>query len=360
MQTYKIIPQFRDNCVIQAQEEWLTEYTVGDTIFLISNLHTKKFSVISKIEALEIGEKPLIFIDQRNLENFGEGDDVYILKYNPAEALEIQISISNDFSLLSKGDWTTNIKPSLLDKLLDLGQEVSFLIPWEGGNPIIGTGLINFTLPNPPVYIGDRTKISLDKHSNEELSALKRERIKFKEDRVEILEKQIKQNVIEFIKTIKHQNFPYKGQKYEFKATNPKQLFSSVLNIFKGLETIEDPIEKQFDDKDQDYLASVVYLHKEAPNTLQLIDVQIMSSESSGTMIIWVTGENEEIISETLKRYDSKISELQQGLEQRVEAISAQCPECGGNLDIKNIDINGTIECIYCNKTSKIPKALRY
>ncbi|MHA1466592.1 MAG: hypothetical protein ACTSP6_00760, partial [Promethearchaeota archaeon] len=304
-------------------------------------------------------EKPLIFIDQRNLENFGEGDDAYILKYNPAEALEIQISISNDFSLLTKGDWTANIKPSLLGKLLDLGLEVSFLIPWEG-NPIIGTGLIRATLPNPPVYIGDRTKILLDKYSNEELSILKRERIKFKEDRVGILEKQIKLNVIEFIKTIKHQNFPYKGQKYEFKATNPKQLFSSVLNIFKGLETIEDPVEKQFDDKDQDYLASVVYLHKEVPNNLQLIDVQIMSSESSGTMIIWVTGENEEIISETLKRYDSKISELQQGLEQRVEAISAQCPECGGNLDIKNIDINGIIECIYCNKTSKIPKALRY
>ena len=359
MQTYKLVPQFRNNCVIQAQEEWLKEYTVGDTIFLISNLPTKKFSVISKIEALEIGEKPLIFMDQRNLENFGDGDDVYILKYNPAEALEIQISISNDFSLLTKGDWTANIKPSLLDKLLDLGQEVSFLIPWEG-NPIIGTGLIRATLPNPPVYIGDRTKILLDKYSNEELSVLKRERIKFKEDRVEILEKQVKLNVFEFIKTIKHQNFPYKGQKYEFKATNPKQLFSSVLNVFKGLETIEDPVEKQFDEKDQDYLASVVYLHKEAPNNLQLIDVQIMSSENSGTMIIWVTGENEEIISETLKRYDSKISELQQGLEQRVEAISAQCPECGGNLDIKNIDINGTIECIYCNKTSKIPKALRY
>ena len=31
-----------------------------------------------------------------------------------------------------------------------------------------------------------------------------------------------------------------------------------------------------------------------------------------------------------------------------------------GDLDIKNIDINGFIECIYCNKISKIPKALRY
>jgi len=360
MQTYKLIPQFRDNCVIQAKEEWLIDYKVGDTIFLISSLPTKTFSVISKIEALEIGDNPLIFIDQRNLENFGEGDEVYILKYNPAEALEVHISISEDNSLLTKGDWTTNIKPSLLNKLLDLGQEVSFLIPWEGGNPIIGTGLISSTLPNTPVYIGTRTKILLEKDTNEELSALKRERIKIKEDRVEILEKQKELNIIEFIKMIKHQNFPYKGQKYQFKATNPKQLFNSVLNIFKGLKIVEEPIEKHFDDKEQDYLASVVYLYKEGQNISQLIDLQIMANENSGTMIIWVTGENEELISETLKRYDSKISDLQKGLEQRVEAINAQCPECGGDLDIKNIDINGTLECVYCNKISKIPKALRY
>lgn len=360
MQTYKLIPQFRDNCVIQAREELLVDYKVDDTIFLISNIPTKKFSIISKIEALEIGDEPLIFIDQRNLEKFAEGDEVYILKYNPAEALEIQVSISNDFSLLTKGDWTTNIKPSLLDKLLDLGQEVSFLIPWEGGNPIVGTGLISSTLPNPPVFIGARTKILLNKLSNEELSSSKSERIKIKVDRVEILEKQIEQNVIEYIKTIKHQNFPYKGQKYQFKATNPKQLFNSVLNIFKGLEAIEGPIEKHYDDKKQDYLASAVYLYKEVPNILQLIDVQIMSNANSGTMIIWVTGENEELISETLNRYNSKILELQQGLEHRVEVISAQCPECGGDLDIKNSDINGTIECIYCSKISKIPKVLRY
>ncbi|MBY9004631.1 MAG: hypothetical protein KGD73_11705 [Candidatus Lokiarchaeota archaeon] len=360
MQTYKLIPQFRDNCVIQAQEEMLTNYTIGDTIFLISNLPTKKFSIISKIEALEIGNESLIFIDQRNLEVFGEGDEVYILKYNPAEALEVHISVSDDHTLLTKGDWTTNIKPSLLNKLIDLGQEVSFLIPWEGGTPIIGTGLISSTLPNPPVYIGDRTRILLDKDSNEELSDLKRERIKIKENRVDILEKQKEQNIIEFIKMIKHQNFPYKGQKYLFKATNPKQLFTSVLNVFKGLKIIEDPIEKHYDDKEQDYLASVVYLHKESPNVLQLIDVQIMSNDTTGTMIIWVTGENEELITDTLKRYDSKISDLQEGLEQRVEVISAQCPECGGDLDIKKIDINGTIECNYCGKISKIPKALRY
>ena len=85
-----------------------------------------------------------------------------------------------------------------------------------------------------------------------------------------------------------------------------------------------------------------------------------MASRHSGTLILWVTGENESIISETLENYDSRISQLQQGLEQKIEVLSAQCPECGASLPIKNIDINGIVECIHCNKISKIPKALRY
>ena len=360
MKMYKLIPQFRENCIIQGKKEDLSKLKVGDTIFLISDLPTKKYSIISKIEALEYAEEPKIFINNRNLGNFGENDEVFILKYNPAEALEVQIDISNEYAIISKGEWTSNIKPSLLNKLVDFGQEISFLIPWEGGAPIVGTGIINSTLPNPPVYIGERTRIYMDKVSNEELSATKREKLRNQEDRVDILEKQIKQKTIKSIQTIRQKNYPNKGQKYQFKATNPKQLFNSVLNIFEGLELIEEPIEKTFDDKEQDYLASAVFLIKQESNSFQLIDIQIISTENSGTLMIWVTGENDAIISETLKKYDSRISQLKQGLEQKIEVISAQCPECGGYLPIKNIDMNGIVECIYCNKISKIPKVLRY
>ncbi len=360
MKTYKLIPQFRDNCVIQGKKDWLSEYQRGDTIFLISSQPSKKFSIISKIEALEFNDDPKIFIDKRNLEEFGENDEVYVLKYNPAEALEIKINVSNEYGIITKGDWTSNIKPSLVNKLIDMGQEVSFLIPWDGGAPIIGSGIINYTLPSPPVFIGERTRIFLEKSSNEELSKIKSDNITRKKDRVDILEKQIKQNTIEFIKKIKHENYPNKGQKYQFKATNPRQLFNSILTIFKGLEPIEDPNEQFFDVKEQDYLATAVFLNKQDHDGFKIIDIQIMSSENSGTLIVWVTGESESIIMEMLRRYDSKISELKQGLEQRTEVISAQCPECGGDLPIKNIDMNGIIECVFCNKTSKIPKALRY
>lgn len=360
MNTYKLIPQLREGSIIQAKKEWLSEFKVGDIIFLISDLPTKKYSIISKIEGIQYTEESEIFIDNRNMGNFGEGDQVFILKYNPAEAIEVHINVSNEHAIITKGDWTFNIKPSLINKLIDYGQEVAFLIPWEGGAPIVATGIINSTLPNPPVYIGDKTKILIWKSSNEELSEIKKEKLLIQENRVDILKRQIKQKTIKLIRQIKQNNYPNKGQKYKFKATNPKQLFKSILNVFRGLDSIEDPIEESFDEREQNYLASAVFLTKQKSDSFQLIDIQIIASGNSGTLIIWVTGENELIISETLENYDSRIYQLQQGLEQKVEVLSAQCPECGGNLPIKNIDINGIVECLYCNRISKIPKALRY
>ena len=144
---YTLIPQLRENCIIQGKKEDLKKYKVGDIVFLISNLPTKKYSIISKIEAIQYAKEPKIFIDNRNLGNFGEEDEVSILKFNPAEALEVHMNISDEHIIITKGDWTPNVKPSLLNKLIDYGQEVAFLIPWEGGAPIVTTGIINSTLP---------------------------------------------------------------------------------------------------------------------------------------------------------------------------------------------------------------------
>ncbi len=360
MITYKLVPQLREGTIIQGKKEWLSEYNVGDTIFLISRIPTKKYSIISKIEAFEYINDPQIFIDKRILGNFGEDDEVFILKYNPAEALEVHMNVSNENAIITKGDWTPNIKPSLINKLIDYGYEVTFLIPWEGGAPIIATGIINSTLPNPPVYIGDKTQIFIEKSSNEELSEIKREKLSIQEQRVDILKRQINQKILNLIREIKQRNYPNKGQKYKFKATNPKQLFKSILNVFKGLDSIEDPIEETFDEKEQDYFASAVFLIKQESEAMQLIDIQIMASGHTGTLILWVTGENEAVISETLENYDSRITQLKQGLEQKIEVLSAKCPECGANLPIRNIDINGVVECIHCNRVSKIPKVLRY
>ncbi len=360
MQTYKLIPQLRENCIIEGKKEWLSEYSKGDTIFLITNTPMKKFSIISKIEDMKYSETPYVYIDKRIVENFGENDEVILLKYNPAEALEVQLNISNEYGIITKGDWTSNIKPSLINKIIDLGQEIPFLIPWKGGASIVGTGFVNFTLPNPPVFIGERTKILLDKASNEQLTSNKMSSLIMKKERVDILEKQIKENTIQKIREIKHQNYPNKGIKYKFKVTDPPQLFYSISNIFKGLDVIEDPTEKIYGDNQENYFASAVFLTHDEKSSFQLIDVQVVATNSSGFLMIWVTAKNEAIITKTLDSYNLRISQLKKGLEQEAIVLSIQCPECGAQLPIKNIDINGIVECNFCSTISKIPKILRY
>ncbi|TFF88819.1 MAG: hypothetical protein EU550_00565 [Promethearchaeota archaeon] len=359
MKTYKLIPQLRENCVIEGNESRISEFKIGDVIFLISNKPTKVHSIISKIEGKNISNDPKIYIDKRNIGKFAENDEVIILKYNPAEAIRIQICVSEDYSVISKGDWTTNIKSSVLDKLVDLGDEISFLIPWEGSAPIVGTGIVNYTLPNPPVIIGERTRIFLDKKSKEELSQIKMKMMLQQEERVNILEQQMEQDTFNIIKKIKQEEFPSKGQKYKFKATNPQKLFDSLQSIFQGLQVIEEPFRKTYDDEKQDFFASAVFMLRKH-DSFQLIDLQITSSENSGNVILWVTGENEGEIIETLQHYDERIKELKQGLEERVKILSIKCPECGGDLPIKNMDLEGIIECDYCGKVSRIPKSLRY
>ena len=129
---------------------------------------------------------------------------------------------------------------------------------------------------------------------------------------------------------------------------------------FKDLDSIEDPIEKIYGNNQENYFASAVFLIHFDESSIQLIDVQVIATNSSGFLMIWVTAKNEEIISKTLDTYDLRISQLKRGLEQEAEVLSIQCPECGGILPIKDIDVNGIVECSFCDTISKIPKVLRY
>jgi hypothetical protein len=357
---YKLIPQLREDCIIEGKEKWISKYEKGDIIFLISSDPLKSYSIITKIEGKRISEEPRILVDKRILGKFGENDEVFILPYNPAEAIEIQICISEEYSMLSSGDWTSNIKPSIKDKLIDLGQEISFLIPWEGGGaPIVGSGIINHTLPNPPIYISDRTKIYLDKKDQQEIIEIKQQKMEEQEKRVYILLKQLDYDTLKTIKSIKVGNFPTIGNKYTFQKTNPQKLFDSIRMVFKNLDELENPYEQTYDSEEQDYFSSAVYLLEEA-DIIQIIDIQIISSENSGSLIIWLTGKDKHLMQKTLERYHSRIIKLKEGLEEKVEVMSQNCPECGGDLPIENIDVNGMVECEFCGKISRIPKALRY
>ena len=166
MLEFRLIPQFRNNCVIQGKKELISDLKEEDTIFLLSNIPTKTFSILTKIEEITYSEENIIYIDQRILGKLAENDTVTILKHNPAEAIAVYLAISEGFTRVFSGDWTSVAKKSLENKVFDFGQEISFLIPWEDENgnqlpPIPVLGFAYSTIPPPPIKIGLQTKIYL-------------------------------------------------------------------------------------------------------------------------------------------------------------------------------------------------------
>ena len=360
MNLFRIIPQIRNNCVIQGNKEFLSKFKVGDAIFLVSSNPAKKYSIISKIERIEHGNDSIIIIDKRILEKLGENDEVSILKYNPAEAIEIHLVGPNSNPLITSGEHTATIKPHVLNKLVDYGQEISFLISLENEPPIVATGMINSTIPPPPVYIGPTTRIFLENVSEKEFGLIKKDLMEKKEKRASVLEKQIRKKTLNLIKHLKLGTYRNMGQKYSFKSTNPRQLFKAILNIFKGFEFIEEPREEYFSNDKNDYLGSAVFLLNDDIKNIQMIDIQVLAHGNSGLLILWISAKDENKISEILDQYDPIIRDLKQGLEQKVEILSVRCPECGGALPINEANSNGIVECKYCNFFFRIPKILRY
>lgn len=365
MLEFKIVPQFRNNCVIQGKKEILDIYQEGDTIFVLLNTPSKSFSVITKIEGIAHADENVIYIDQRILGGLAESDMVTILKHNPAEALAVYIAISQDFTLVGTGDWTPVIKKHVENRVFDFGQEISFVIPWEEEDgkqlpPIPVSGMVYNTIPPPPVKTGLQTKIFLNKFSEHKILQLKQDNLDKQKGRVKILEEQRKHDTLHLIQTIKQNNYPYKANKYAFENTNPKQLLAAIMEVFKGFRIVEAPAEKTFDSDNQTYLGSVVFLSEEIADSLAIIDVQVLANNQNGELIVTVTAKNDSLLFDLQQKYDMLIRKIKIGLEQKTELIIEICPNCGAKLPLENVKQDGSVECEYCYTTTLLPKTFRY
>ena len=275
------------------------------------------------------------------------------------------LAISEGFTRVFSGDWTSVAKKPLENKVFDFGQEVSFLIPWEDENgnqlpPIAISGFVYSTIPPPPIKIGLQTKIYLNKFSEQKLLLIKQESLEKQEYRVNILENEIKQNILHLIQTIKQQNYPTKATKYNFKNLNPKQMFASIIEVFRGFRVVEEPNERTFDSEDQNYLGSIVFMAEVSTDSLAIIDIQVLANKQNGALILMVTAKDDEVLYDLLNKYDMLIRKIKIGLEQKAELRVEICPSCGANLLLDKVESDGSVECEYCHNISILPKSYRY
>lgn len=362
---YRLVPQLRNNCVVQIKKELVGDLKVGDIVYLIINKITKTFSILTKIQKIVFSDENVIYCDQRILGLFAENDMVTILKYNPAEAITVYLSISDDYTRVFSGDWTTIGRKSLENKVIDFGQEISFIIPWTDENgkqlpPIPVAGIINSTIPPPPVKIGRGTKIFLNKFPQNKLLLIQTECMSKKSSRVSILEKQLKDDTFNKIQMIKQNNYPTKPSKYKFKDANPKQVFAAAIEAFKGLKILEEPKERDFSSQNQDFLGTVVFYLQDSSDSIATFDIQVISNKEMGELIVTITAKDQVAIFELSNKYDKILCSITGALEQKVELLENKCPGCAGELPLNEAQADGTVECRYCRSICILPKSRRY
>ncbi len=328
-----------------------------DNVILLLNVPGKQYSVATRVEAIDTkaGSPPTIVVDKRILDQISPGDNVDILKYGVPFAEKINIALPHTTRIFD-GDWTPNVRQPLEGKIIDYGNTVTLLIPFESG-PVTITGKIATTIPKCPVCVGPQTKVFLKKYQPKELDALVVEGQREKEQRARILFEELKAKSLEGVAALKSDVTAYVGDNYPFKETEPKAVFHALVGIFTGYKALESPHESETPGS---YVGYATFVYQDGLTIKNVMEAHVIASGHSGNVQVGVYSRDQRESRAMLDILYKKITGLQFGLKQRAETAEAKCPNCGANLPIDKADAEGFVKCDACKERSVLPKRLRH
>ncbi len=328
-----------------------------DNVILLLNVPGRQYSVATRIDAIntQAGSPATIVVDKRILDLISPGDSVDILKYGVPFAEKINIALPQTTRIFD-GDWTPNVRQPLEGKVIDYGNTISVLVPFESG-PITITGKIASTIPKCPVCVGPQTKVFLKKYPTKELDSIVAEGQKEKEQRARVLFEELKAKSLEGVAALKSDVTAFVGDNYPFKETEPKAVFQSLMGIFTGYKTLEPPHESL---TNESYVAFATFVHQDGLLIKNVMEAHVIASGHSGNVQVGVYSRDSSDSRAMLDILYKKITGLQFGLKQRAETMESKCPNCGANLPIDKADVEGFVKCDSCKERSVLPKRLRH
>ncbi len=328
-----------------------------DNVMLLLNVPGRQYSVATRIDAIttEAGSQPTIVVDKRILDLISPGDSVDIYKYGVPFAEKINIALPHTTRIFD-GDWTPNVRQPLEGKVIDYGNSVALLVPFESG-PITITGKIATTIPKCPVCVGPQTKVWLKKYKPQELDAIVVGGQREKEQRARILFEELKAKSLEGVAALKSDVTAFVGDNYPFKETEPKAIFQSLLGIFTGYKPLEPPHESDTRDS---YVAYATFVCQDGITIKNVMEAHVIATGHSGNVQVGVYSRNPTDSRAMLDILYKKIEGLKFGLRQRAESAESKCPNCGADLPLEEADAEGMVKCSSCKKRAILPKRLRH
>ncbi len=329
-----------------------------DNVILLLNVPGRQYSVATRIDAIDStmsGSPPTIVVDKRILDLISPGDCVDILKYGVPFAEKINIALPHTTRIFD-GDWTPNVRQLLEGKVIDYGNTVTLLVPFESG-PITITGKIATTIPKCPVCVGPQTKVFMKKYKPQELDALVVEGQREKEQRARILFEELKVKSLEVVAALKSDVTAFVGDNYPFKETEPKAVFHALVGIFTGYKPVQAPHENE---TSESYVAYATFVYQEGLTIKNVMEAHVVASGHSGNVQVGVYSRNPKDSRVMLDILHKKIEGLKFGLKQRAESAESKCPNCGADLPLDEADAEGMVKCAACKKRAILPKRLRH
>ncbi|MBD3190078.1 MAG: hypothetical protein GF308_05520 [Candidatus Heimdallarchaeota archaeon] len=352
------------------------EVKKDDLLILILDELNRKSSLGVKVVSVDQYkelEEPTIIIDSRIAGDIAENNYVKGIVINAPKANYLEVIIP-DNSGIYEGDWSTTIRPQLLGKICDIGNPIRFSTPTKDGKDDavdLTEGIINRTIPSPPVKIGQETVIRVFKRSQETINNIKVAALQEKNNRATSYLEELEQKVFELLRELKNGQLEPYSRPYSFK-TKPKEFYESLKNLFEqsyilyneGVYTGEknDSFEGSAPTTDQQetvFSGTVTFFTKKKGQPDKIIEAQVTGQEGKTKIILTVYAKNK-VASMTFleEQLHNKLFTIGEGMEIETETVAEQC-SCGTILDITKANEEGWIKCPSCGLPNRIPVKYR-
>jgi hypothetical protein len=328
----------------------------GQTCIAISSIRSKKFSFMVQVLEVEkdpsVKKIPILEVDKYLSGILSGGDLVELFPYNLPEATKLLVGVSDKLIGVTPGDWTATLKEPLMGNPYDLGDQVKAAVSsGSAGGVMIIRGKVLNTHPKAPVTVGSGTQIVLKKFSESKLIGRRNQMEQMKADRADELKDVIRADLIDIIAQTKTE-LTMHSESFDFDSSDPMVLNQTITGMFAGYQMIDDTLVNNPDN----FSSSRSYVVRDQTGIKEIIEIQITAAKDHGTVLIRLYSESIARARDFAYDIKSNLRSLGKGLKEEATSVNTECPFCGGDLDVNQVDAEGNVWCMYCQNKSALKK----
>ena len=332
------------------------DHTEFNTIIAISKDFGREYTFCTKIDKIEFSDidRPILYVDKDIVNILITGDTINITPFRAPMAETVTFLISESSSVI-EGSWGTMLQDQFEGQILDVGGELLFTYPTS--DPFIERGVLESSIPRAPVRLLPDTQVFVKKQDSHTILG---KMVDFNDQRVERIakyEKQLEENTFELVGDIKNDAANSLQTMFNFTA-NPQAIYEGIKKQLGSTWKSSFDDTSLFEDVFYGTLHFVLYEHGNIPSAI--MEFFISSKDDEGRITMALYGSRNTDIRTINSKVSKDVRTLAVTVATSSKIVDDKCPNCGGTLNLDNIDSRGWVDCMACMGKVVVPAKYRY